>query len=180
MNYIYINMHRFLFLLLLLFASLKTNAQSTFCKDSLRQPDPYYRFCGTQYEPVCGCDNVTYRNPCSAENWGGLINTGFYKGYTDNTVCGTFDYDIYPTAFGLNLYTMNLSFFTKLTGTFYAYVYDPFGRLYFQQNYYLPIPFQKIDQQPIDLSYLPRGIYEFIVIFNGEKKSRKIAMIKYE
>lgn len=160
-----------------LFSIAQTNPN---CKDSLSQPDPFYRFCGTDYEPVCGCDNVTYRNPCAAQYWGGLLNNGFNQGFTSNTVCGIFDYDIYPTAFGANLYMMNLAFFTKMTGSVYVYIYDPYGKLQFQRDYFIPVAYQKVDQQPIDLSFLKRGIYEFIVLFNGEKKSTKIAMLKYD
>jgi len=30
----------------------------------------YTRFCGTTYDPVCGCDDFTYNNACEAERSG--------------------------------------------------------------------------------------------------------------
>jgi hypothetical protein len=30
----------------------------------------FTRFCGTTYDPVCGCDDFTYNNACEAERSG--------------------------------------------------------------------------------------------------------------
>ncbi len=30
----------------------------------------YNRNCGTIYDPVCGCDEITYYNPCDADRSG--------------------------------------------------------------------------------------------------------------
>lgn len=37
--------------------------------------------CLTIYEPVCGCDGVTYGNACSATIWGGVTS------YVDGECC---------------------------------------------------------------------------------------------
>ncbi len=171
-------MRKLLFGFFLLLSITQIEAQ-TYCLDSLRQKDPYYPCGAIVYTPVCGCDNVTYINPCAAENWGALINNGFYKGYTENTVCGNYDFLITPTAFGLNSYSMHLWFFTKTTGSVYVYIYDLFGLIKFEHAFSIydaNVPYEV--PETFDLSYLPQGIYEVIVLFNNEKKFRKIGVVK--
>ena len=69
-----------LFFLLLFVASI--HAQGIYqptCIDSTLtnyNSNPCY---GYSYEPVCGCDNVTYRNECMARA-AGIVNNSYTQG----------------------------------------------------------------------------------------------------
>lgn len=70
-------MRKLILLLIVLFigCSKEDQIQDT-CKIDLPNPD---RVCTEQYEPVCGCDNVTYSNSCVAEGIVSLWNDGECK-----------------------------------------------------------------------------------------------------
>ena len=144
------------------------------CKDTTRVTDTYFQCNTPQYDPVCGCDLVTYRNSCAAENWGGLINNGFCLGWTYGTVCGNFDFDFIPS--GVEYQPVQFSLFMKSTGSATLYIYNRYGALMFTDFFYSSIPAQIISRQ-IDLQSLEIGIYLAVVIVNGERQSKKFGKV---
>ncbi len=148
---------------------------SSCCIDSSRQADPYFQCLTPQYEPVCGCDGITYRNACAAENWGGLINNGFCLGWTSNTICGNFDFDFIPSA--VTYFPIQFSLYMKSPGSATLYFYDRMGILTMEPEYFKSTFADQIIQRPIDIQNLEVGIYFMVVVVNGEKQSKMIAKV---
>src|SRR5207248_847984 len=135
-----------------------------------------YQCLSVEYVPVCGCDAVTYRNECAAQHWGGLLNTGWTQG-----ICGNFDFDIYPTGLSSISSVLHFSYFVKTPGSLTLYVYDPFGRVKIQKDYYIS---DITNSMPTEVKEIPetggldRGIYFVVVVFEGDRLYKKIAMVK--
>lgn len=64
-------------------------AHAQWCIDPMRV-NPFFPCPDPRYDPVCGCDGVTYRNLCEAQNKFGVMM------YTDGP-CSGFEFDIIPT-----------------------------------------------------------------------------------
>ena len=144
-----------------------TFTASSQCLDSTRTPDPYYNQCSAEYNPVCGCDVVTYRSDCAAYNIGGLT----YNSWTYGP-CESFDFDFFPTAVTYN--PVQFYIYKKLPGSVTLYVYDFMGGLHYA-DYFNISSSDFILQRELPLQNLLRGIYIVIVESDGIVKYKKFA-----
>ncbi len=90
--------------------------------------DPYYQCNDPSFLPVCGCDQVTYRNECVAFRNGG-VNQINHDGVCQN------DYvfaTIYPTLV-TDFITLYLQFYDK--GSALIQIRNSFGKVMFSQNF---------------------------------------------
>ncbi|MFN8166054.1 MAG: T9SS type A sorting domain-containing protein [Bacteroidia bacterium] len=154
---------RFSLIVLLFGLALGTKAQGTsICKDSLQTPNPYYP-CANDYMPVCGCDNVTYRNECAAYYWGGLLYSYWTQG-----PCEPFDFDFYPTYVYLN--PVHFSLYMKQPGSATLYIYNAMGNLVYSDYFYAPYADYTYTKE-LPLQSLQQGVYLAMVLVNGQKKT---------
>ncbi|REK33913.1 MAG: hypothetical protein DWQ44_07865 [Bacteroidetes bacterium] len=153
----------------LLCQEIQAQQSFSFCKDTTRIPDTFIN-CGRDYDPVCGCDNVTYRNECAAEIWGGLFNGSWSSG----TICGNFDIDFFPTA--VTYFLGQFSIFFKVPGSATGYIYDAFGKLKNLQFYHSGSS-NHVETRELPVQNLDLGIYVLFVVMNGEPKYIKFAKV---
>jgi hypothetical protein len=103
------------------------HAQWTPCIDSSRI-SPLYQCNDAYYNPVCGCNGITYRNQCDAYNVHG-INTW------SSGVCSGLDLDFYPNPIGPNsVFTVNLSFPEFVNANATVRIVDLYGKVWEQRQ----------------------------------------------
>jgi hypothetical protein len=160
---------------LLLILLLPAFAIAQDCEDQYRTPDKFH-IVSTDYSPVCGCDDQTYRNS-DAAYWWGAINT-----WTSNTICGSFDIDLYPTVVTSgSTVPPHLRIYMKYGGTASMAIYDTFGRFMFEHLFEtsqgeMIIP----EADPYDIVVaqdFPYGIYILVVSVGGDRLSRKFMVV---
>jgi hypothetical protein len=130
------------------------------CKDSLQANlNPCF---GTPFQPVCGCDGVTYRNECGALAKGVLL--------WGQGPCEALDFDIVPNPM---VDIGNFFIITKSTSDVQVWIYDIFAK----NKYYFRYPqvyMQTMFQANIDVRGFGNGIYFAVLETNGFFKVKKI------
>ncbi|MCB0820550.1 MAG: hypothetical protein KDC13_08000 [Bacteroidetes bacterium] len=146
------------FLLLCLNSGAQTFNQNT-CQDTtLISNNPCY---GTSYQPVCGCDNVTYRNECLAYA-NGLLN--FTQG-----PCEFMDFDFLPNPVA-TIGQLQVKVVCKGITDINVWIFDTF----FRQKYYeRHLQFQEIDLYP-DVRGFGNGLFFIVVEANGVVKVKRL------
>ncbi len=104
----------------------------------------YGAYCDPRWEPVCGCDGLTYRNDCFTRNLG--MTTWQYG------ICDALDFDFNPNpVFDF----INIDAILRIQGTLYVELVDRFGRVYYRNLF----PSVTRYQFQISVNGFPPGLY---------------------
>jgi hypothetical protein len=135
------------------------------CVDTNRI-DPFFQCNLPDFEPVCGCNFVTYRNECIAFNNHG-VNFIEYDGVCQNEFLFL---DAYPT-----LTSSNITIFMQMyaPSTARLEIRDAYGKLWHFRNF----TFTEEYLETLQVPYFPPGVY-YIIAFVGEAYRVK-KFIKY-
>jgi hypothetical protein len=150
----------------LLFLSFVAKAQFT-CIDSGRV-NPMFQ-CNMQfYDPVCGCNNITYRNQCNAYNNYGVVNWR-------SGVCAGIDMDFYPNPVGPSTtLTINLSHPEFINANADVKIVDMYGKTW---EHRIINNFNRMTIQ-FDVTTLKTGVY-LIVLTSSLNTSMVRMLAKY-
>ena len=156
-----------LILLLLISISLISKAQTfnqNTCQDTtLISNNPCY---GTLYQPVCGCDNVTYRNECLAYA-NGLLN--FTQG-----PCEFMDFDFLPNPVS-TVGQLQVKIICKGVTDINVWIFDTFFReKYFQRH----LSYQELELFP-DVRGFGNGLFFIVVEANGVVKVERLLVNQF-
>lgn len=127
---------------------------------------------GTSYQPICGCDNVTYRNECFAVA-AGIINGAFTDG-----PCEFMDFDFTPNPVGRDLVNgpLNIRVICKSTADINVWIFDTFFR---EKYYQRSLQFQDQIFQP-DVRGWGNGLFFIVVEAAGVIKIKRLLVNQIE
>lgn len=159
----------FVFFIILLFSAGRTEAQFTTpsCIDTnMVTFNPCF---GTVYQPVCGCDNVTYRNECLAIA-AGIVNFGYVDG-----PCEFMDFDFSPNPVN-TAGELKVKIICKDVTDINVWIFDAFFR---QRYYQVSRQFQDIELYP-DVRGFGNGIFFIVVEAGGVIKVKRLLVNQVE
>ncbi len=129
--------------------------------------DPWYN-CGTDFSPVCACDNKTYKNQCAAQWQGGIRGSQWISG-----PCEEFYFNMNSVpATGL----VQIDFMFKDRGSAMLYLINMRGEVLYQYQIStsnnLPIRYE------LDMIRYPAGFYFVSISTNSFRQVQKFPLIK--
>ena len=139
---------------------LKAQNFGNVCKDSTLAS--FNQCYGTPFQPICGCDGVTYRNECGALAKGVLL--------WGQGPCEALDFDVRPNPLVDIGY---LDIITKQTSDVQVWIFDMFAR----NKYYFRYPSvfeQTIFPANIDAREFGNGLFFVVLETNGFYKVKRI------
>ena len=138
------------------------------CVDSNRI-NPFYQCNDPNFDPVCGCNSVTYRNGCEMTNVGGVN----YPAPGQSGVCPNdlFYYEFYPNPVR-NTLNFNMQFTAQQTSPATLQIYNVFGTIVYTQllNNLADFP---TPPNSINITGLESGVYVLLVQSQGVNKVSK-------
>ena len=140
------------------------------CKDSNKVENIFYP-CFVEYDPVCGCDGVTYRDWCAAENKYALNQGNYIEG-----PCTDFHYDISPNqVFDF----LKIKIRKKTAGYFVVNIFDTYGHQFYTRAYPYSDLFSNYLQIEIPMFGFRQGLYILEVVTDSEQKIEKFFKVNY-
>ncbi len=122
-------------------------------------------YCYPEFRPICGCDNVTYRNVCRALNDRGV------QFYTDGP-CEPLAFNFDPNPVLTNLY---VTFVLKTTGDLHIMILDLYGKIYYED---MRFSVDRYDLQ-IDVTNYRNGLFMIYAETDGYVLVKKFSHVQY-
>lgn len=121
----------------------------------------YGAYCDPGWDPVCGCDGVTYQNDCFARNAG--LNSWYYG------ICDPIDFNFNPNP---PYDHIDVDVIKREVGTIYVEFVDRFGKVFYTNAFtnVTRIQFQ------IETKGFPVGVYYLNIFCEDGNRVKKVVV----